>query len=184
MNYFLKIDWEERHLNWKKEQTVPVGVLDVTDFDVNVDFMPYNFWSFKHRRKVLKYEIVLHMEMDLMVWCSGPWTGRTSDQGIFNQKLRNVLAEKDERVVSDSGYKGAQVITPLPRKRKLDSDEKYNNWQCHALSARLENLNGRFKKFLCLKHPWRHNIQNHKVVFYIILNLVQIGMQINPLRRR
>ena len=64
--------------------------------------------------------IVLHIEMDLIPWCSGPWTGRTSDQGIFNQKLRHVLAEKGETVVSDSGYKGAQVITPpSAKKRKL-----------------------------------------------------------------
>jgi len=159
-----------------------MGVIDVTDFFINSYWQPWNCWSWKHRKSVLKYEIVLHMTKELIIWCSGPWTGRSSDQGIFNSKLKNILKNK-EKLVSDPGYKGEHFITSIKKKRKLSSEEKFFNWERHAISARIENLNERFKKFSCLRNSWRHGIQKHKIAFYVILNIVQINLQLQPLRK-
>jgi hypothetical protein len=121
------------------------------------------------------------MNQDIMIWISGPWTGRTSDQGIFNQLLKDVI--KDELVVSDSGYKGKNFVAPLSKKNIETSEDKYYNWECHAISARIENVNSRFKQFGCLKQTWRHDIQNHKVAFYVIANIIQIKLYLQPLRK-
>ena len=138
LNKKKKINWNERFWCWTNDKNYPVGVLDVTDFDVNCDIDPWNLWSWKHRRKVLKYELVLHMDKDLIIWCSGPWTGRTSDQGIFNLSLKKNLQE-GEKLVSDCGYKGPNFVTPISnKKRKLDYNEKFHNWTCHTISARIE----------------------------------------------
>lgn len=179
-----KINWEERKVDWTDDENYPIGILDVTDFFVFADWQKWNLWSFKHRTTVLKYEIVLHMRKNLIIWCSGPWTGRSSDQGIFNQQLKNVLKE-NEKIVSDSGYNGPHFIRPLStKKRKLDEDEKYHNWDIHSTSAKLENLNNLFKFFGCMRNYWRHGIQKHKLAFYVILNIVQIKMQQQPLRKK
>jgi hypothetical protein len=123
------------------------------------------------------------MKKDLIVWCSGPWTGRTSDQGIYNLQLRMQLENKNEKVVSDSGYKGNHFVRPLPRKRKLNEEEKMYNWDVHSTSARIENVNSLIKKFGSMSSYWRHGIQKHKLAFYVILNIVQIKMQQQPLRK-
>jgi len=86
----------------EKDPNFPVGIIDVTDFFVHTVWQPWNCWSFKHRTQVLKYEIVLHMNKDLITWCSGPWTGRSNDQGIFNQKLKFFLSEGDKLVILDT----------------------------------------------------------------------------------
>jgi hypothetical protein len=156
-----------------------MGILDVTDFLVNCEDHPWNLWSFKHRFNVLKYEIVLHMKKDLIVWWSGPWTGRTNDMGIFNQRFRNLLG--DEKLVADSIYKCDNCI--IAYKEKNTQFKKRFNWECHAISAKIENLNSRLKQFYCLKHPWRHDIKKHKWAFTIIINLNQIKLQTNPLRK-
>ena len=124
------------------------------------------------------------MKKDLIVWCSGPWTGRCSDQGIYNQKLKQLLGS-DEKLVSDSGYKGDHFFRPInPKKRKLNEEEKLYNWDVHSTSAKLENVNNLFKKFACMRNYWRHGIQKHKIAFYIILNIVQIKMQYQPIRKK
>jgi hypothetical protein len=172
-------------LDWTNDENYPVGIIDVTDFFVNSFWQPWNLWSWKHRKTVLKYEIVLHMNRDLIIWCSGPWTGRTNDQGIFNSQLKNVL-KKNERLVSDSGYNGEHFIKSIDKKklgRNLNEQEKIFNWERTSISARIENLNERFKKFNCLRSSWRHGILKHKIAFYIILNLCQIKLQIQPLRK-
>ena len=72
-----------------------MGVLDCTEYIVqDTKEKPWNLYSWKHRSKALKYEIVLHMEQDLILWASGPWTGRTNDQGVFNQQLKKILEKK------------------------------------------------------------------------------------------
>ena len=158
-----------------------MGILDVTDFLVNSDQQPWNLWSWKHRFKVLKYEIVLHMKKNLIVWWSGPWTGRSNDLGIYNQKLKQILTTENEKLIADSIYRTNNCIISL--KNPTSNFGKRYNWEIHSISARLENVNSRLKQYFCLKHFWRHDIKKHKWAFAIIVNLIQIRMQIHPLRK-
>lgn len=176
------INWKDRHYKWTKDNKYPMGVLDCTEYIVQDTKEKPGIFTWKHRSKALKYEIVLHMEQDLILWASGPWTGRTNDQGVFNQQLKNILEQNNEKLVSDSGYKGKYFINALPI--SSDKDVRLHNWECRAISARLENVNARLKQFLCLKHPWRNQLNRHKIVFFVVLNILQMKLQYQPLRKR
>jgi hypothetical protein len=176
-----KIDWQ----NLKRANSFyPIlGVVDCTEFK----FQTGEKWLYLGHKKypTLKYLLVINAESDYIGYAYGPIKGRISDITLLRETALKKL-KPNEYLIGDPGMAGEyQLITPYKANQNRDQGEKpLHNWICHALSARIEQINQKFKVWFCLKNPWRHDSALHQKVFTIILNLIQSNLKEHPLRRK
>jgi hypothetical protein len=146
------------------------------------------FYDGKSCRHTIKYEIGVHPDTGKIVWVGGPTIGSmhnitlTRNSGILD------LLEINELVLTDKGYIGPgleQVLTPIkkPRGRELNEDEKEINMILGARRWIVEHVIAKIKFFHCLQMKWRHLLDIHHIVFFVIANIVNIDLRTRPMRK-
>jgi hypothetical protein len=79
------------------------------------------YFSFKHKRAGLLYEVGMSIHEERCVWINGPYPGgKTNDKGVFNDKLRAKIPA-GKRVLGDSGYDSKRDSDIVTTKRVKDS---------------------------------------------------------------
>ena len=170
-----KIFW---NVDFDKDHTeIFIVSVDGTDFRIwepkhpNLPF-DKDFYSHKHKRSALRYEIAIALKESQIVWISGPHRGGKSDLQIFNEE--HGLGEKichGKKAIADGTYKGSLKLAPPDC---LES-KGLQNFKSRA-RLRQETLNGRLKKFAALEQTFRHGLQKHKLAFEAICVIVQNTM--------
>ena len=46
-----------------------------------------------------------------------------------------------------------------------------------TVRARLETINARFRNWKALQKTWRHRLDKHGYLFWMVANIVQLGLQ-------
>ena len=134
------------------------------------------FFSFKHKRAGLLYEIAMAIFEDRCVWISGPLPGgETNDKGHFNRGLRQRIPQ-GKKFVGDSAY-GSREDAHIGTWRRDEDPEHLRLFKRRAL-ARHEAFNGRMKRFKTLSTVFRSSVDGHKSAFYAIAVLCQYEMEL------
>lgn len=81
-----------------------------------------------------------------------------------------------EVVEADSGYNGEMALkTPTVAKSRQAKKQK------SIIRARQENTNARLKQFKALRHVFVQSHEKHKMVFYMVAVVTQLGLEHNTL---
>ena len=159
--------WENRNRNVPDNVWCKISV-DGTDFKVDEPFPFDPRWkSPKFKGGALTYEVGISIYAGDIVWVSGPYRGAKHDVAMFRDKLKLML-DDDELVETDLGYKD-----PSCRNKDdyVDEEEKFEK---QRIRARHETCNHRFKVWGILKQQYRHDIEEHGLVFRAIACIVQM----------
>jgi DDE superfamily endonuclease len=120
-----------------------------------------DWYSHKHNKPCVAYEIGLDLQLNQIVWTSGPHKAGETDLVIFRKEggLRDRIPE-GFKIIGDKGYMGDEVRIFKRIAR-----------------ARHEDLNGRLKRFDILSERFRHKIVKHKIAFEAVCVLVQYTLE-------
>lgn len=147
--------------------------VDGTDFRIQ-EPSPFNrkWYSSKFNGPGVRYEVGICIQSGYIVWIHGPFPcGMMPDIRIFRLKLKDSLLP-GEQVVADKGYRG-DPKTCTPEEAKNEDHKK----SMSRSRARHETINGRFKKWGCLKQIWRHDRNKHNLVFKAVATITQLEME-------
>jgi len=170
-DFLLQIIWKNRLVGDASNRCLVT--VDGTDFRIQ-EPSPFNrkWYSSKFNGPGVRYEVGICIQSGDIVWIHGPFPcGLMPDIRIFRIKLKDLLLP-GEQVIADKGYRGdPKTCTPFEAKN-----------ECHkkAMSrarARHETINGRFKRWGCLKQVWRHNRTKHYLVFKAVATITQLEME-------
>ena len=145
-------------------------------------FLQRPFYSGKDHRHCIKYEIGVDIEDGSLVWISGPVPGAVHDMKLA--RLFGILDSimDDEYILADKGYIGEwQIVTPIKEAETL-LEQIFS----HLLSSVrwiVENVLARIKSFKCLSTRWRHSIDLHFIVFFVVSEIVNLDMKNRPVRK-
>ena len=153
-------------------QTQVYTSVDCTDCPI---LEPYPFdstwWSHKINGPALKYEVCTAIANGFIVHISGPHKASKHDVTVFNENLVNKLLP-GECTEADGGYGATDAVkTPLVAKSCQARVQKAK------VCARGEVSNSRFKQWGALTRPFRQSHQKHKLVFYTIVVVTQLGYE-------
>lgn len=141
-----------------------------------------DYYSGKHKYHAMKYEVGIHPISGRLVWIGGPVPGSVHDMRLMY--LANILKGilPQELILGDKGYIGNwNIVTPFKKPETVEKEEI-----SEFLSSKrwiVEHVLGRFKNFKCLSTQWRHNLELHGYIFYIIAEIVNVDMIFCPVRR-
>lgn len=155
----------------------------------------YVYYSKKAGRHTIKYEVATHVSSGRIIWISGGVPGSYHDKRLFNNLGFVDYLPEGERGLADKGYEGAGgiLITPLKAIRypacgnpnpTLSLEEKLYNRCIGAIRIETERLNGRLKRFNFLNHGRTRDRLLHRLYFIVIANLVNIWLEVCPLRKK
>jgi len=168
----MKIRWENRFRGDRGKQCKVT--VDGTDFRIQ---QPHPFskkwYSFKFKGPGLRYEVCVCIQTGDIVWINGPFPcGRWPDIRIFTRDLIHMLLP-GEKVEADQGYRGYpdQVRTPGIAVSLADQRAKGN------ARGRHKHVNKRFKQWGALKQVYRHDIDDHYLIFNSIAVTTQICLE-------
>jgi DDE superfamily endonuclease len=105
-----------------------------------------NWYSHKHQKPCVAYELGVHLTESKLVWINGPFKAGDSDLVIFRKPdgLKSKIPD-NKLVIGDKGYCGEGVVsTPNPR------DNAEVNQCKRRARARHETFNGKIKNFSIL----------------------------------
>ena len=167
------IVWERRHINSNAINKCHVSI-DGTDFRIRE---PKPFWpgwySHKFKGPGVRYEVGIAIQTGWIVWINGPYPcGAFPDLRIVREALIYEL-DDGEYFIADGGYSGDggnHCITPT-------GYHEYSDRQISAVRARHETINSRFKNWKAKETRWRHKPEKHGILFRMVANIVQLGLQ-------
>lgn len=166
------IRWEHRLIGGGRHNRCRVSV-DGTDFRIRE---PKPFWpgwfSHKFSGPGVRYEVGVAIQNGWIVWVNGPFPcGDFPDLRIVRESLIYEL-EEDEYYIADGGYGDGGNYSMTPTGRHDFSDR-----QMATVRARHETINARFKNWKALQNTWRHRLDKHGILFRMVANIVQLGLQ-------
>ena len=149
-----------------------------------------NVWySDKAGQHTVKYELCTHVSSGRIMWISGGIPGSVHDYALLQSSGLLEKIPDGQRGFADKGYSGAppdKLLVMLKKIRGqpyLDFDEYVFNKAVSALRIEIERVNGRLKNFGVLWR-WRgRNRFSHSVIFRVLCNIVNIQMEIQPMRK-
>jgi hypothetical protein len=148
------------------------------------------YYSGKHKRHGLKYEIAVHWRTGRIVWLGGGVFGAIHDltlcrsSGILDCLLAN------EGLFGDKGYVGElRLLCPFRgRSENLTLSELQWNEFINKYRVIVENALGRICKFKIVTDDFRsgnnlnERVKLHRTVFYVVSNIAHLDILQNPLR--
>jgi hypothetical protein len=135
------------------------------------------YYSYKHGRAGLTYEVGMSIFEEKCVWINGPFPGgKTNDKGIFNSKLKSKIPE-GKRVLGDSGYECKKDEVNIITVKRVQDSPAVRKFKRRALS-RHEKFNSRLKTFACLNTVFRHSFHMHKSSFEAVTVICQYQMEL------
>lgn len=131
------------------------------------------WYSHKFHGPGVSYEVAVHLRESKIVWVKGPFKAGVSDRTIFRVEggLKSIMPV-GKMLIADNGYTGEAQIS-APNEEDTPAVKMYKQ----RARARHENLNGRLKWFEILNIPFRHNVDNHGVVFNAVCVIVQYALE-------
>ncbi len=160
-------------------------VLDATECTINRPTKDIQevYYSGKAKKHSIKYEIGVHPDTGFITWVGGPVPGSVHDLKLAKATGILDLLREGERILADKGYIGDfRIIAPF-KGRHLPKDLKEINYFLGSHCWIVEHIIGRIKNFHCISHKWRHSLQLHKYVFYVICEIVNIDLKFRPMRK-
>jgi hypothetical protein len=134
------------------------------------------YFSFKHNRAGLLYEVGMSIHEERCVWINGPYPGgKTNDKGVFNDKLRAKIPV-GKRVLGDSGY-DSKIDSDIVTTKRVQDSQVVRKFKRRALS-RHEKFNSRLKTFACLSTVSRHSEDVHKSTFEAVAVICQYQLEL------
>ena len=130
------------------------------------------WYSHKFKSAGLRYELGICIKTGDIFSFNGPFAASFSDLNIFRVGMKMNLMG-GEQVIADRGYNGdVKVITPYS-----DPTNKTHLKMMGISRARHETINGRLKGWGILGENFRHNIDQHNLIFKFILVIEQIKIE-------
>jgi hypothetical protein len=132
------------------------------------------WWGYKFNGPAYTYELAIAVHSQRLVWIAGPYpAGAFNDRMIYNMPggLKSKIPD-GKLGIADRGYTGEDKLAthnPFDSKETIDFKKRAR--------ARHETLNGRIKNFKVLDKPFRHGVDNHKVVFEAVCVIVQYELE-------
>lgn len=148
--------------------------IDGTDFRIQEPW-PYvkeknrKWYSHKFKSAGVRYEIGICIKTGDICWFHGPFPASIPDITIFRMKLKLRLKAR-EKVVADGGYKGDPKVS-VPWDKSVGHDNRVA--MCKG-RGRHETINGKLKRWGCLRQLFRHDRHKHHIVFKACLTLTQL----------
>jgi len=169
---FLQIRWENRFIN-DIGRTCKITV-DGTDFRI-YEQHPFNkkWYSHKFHGPGVRYEVGLCIQTGHIVWIRGPFPcGRWPDIKIFKRELMQMLLP-GEKAEADKGYRGYphHIRTPGMAVSHADLRAKKN------ARGRHDTVNKRFKQWGALKQVYRHDIDEHYLIFKYVAVITKLCLE-------
>ena len=173
-----QISFDSRFIDWPHLQ--PSCMIDTTECPVyRPTLYEWEYFSVKHQMHSLKYELAISMTSNQIVWLNGPYKGGTHDLEVAREKLLKQL-RPGEKVMGDKGYVGeARILAPFKPPR--NDEEKLFNVNHYKVRQSVERMNRRLKIFGCLTSVWCHELELHKIAFYVVTNVTQVEFHTHPL---
>jgi hypothetical protein len=89
----------------------------------------------------------------------------------------------DEYILGDSGYLGEpQVVASLRQSQIATTEQQQYNYALNHYRVLIENVISRINNWCCLSIPWRHSLDLHPLVFWVICQITNIDMSYRPVR--
>jgi hypothetical protein len=142
------------------------------------------YYSGKKKRHTIKYEVGVHLSTGRIIWLVGGIPGSVHDvkiaasNGIVDQILNG------EWILADKGYTDSELPFLTPFKNPQTDEEVQWNSYINQARAIVENTYGRIKSFGCVKSIWRHDLELHPIAFKAVCILVNMDLDVHPLRNR
>ncbi|KAF2068808.1 hypothetical protein CYY_009867 [Polysphondylium violaceum] len=139
-----------------------------------------SYFSFKHKEKVLKYQVLVCTRTGIICNIYGPEKGTVSDITLFRRSLKipayKLYQDPNEFIIGDKGYIGEsdKILTPFKKYRGqpwTPNHELFNNYLSYHRRI-VENTFSRYKKFKSLSVPWRSSPSKHSMVFKIVTYII------------
>jgi DDE superfamily endonuclease len=132
-----------------------------------------NWYSHKHHKPCVAYEIAIDLQESRIIWVSGPHFAGDTDLVIFRKEggLKDHIPD-GFKAIGDKGYIGEDKVSinneldPLPVKIFK-----------RIARARHEDVSGRIKRFDILSDRFRHGVNKHKTAFEAVCVLVQYTLE-------
>lgn len=147
-----------------------------------------NVWySDKAGQHTVKYELCTHISSGRIMWAAGGIPGSVNDIRLANTSGVLDIIPAGERGLADKGYAYAprnKLLAMLKKdKGPLTYDETVFNRTISALRIEVERVNGRLKNFSSLWRSRNRDRNVHTMMFSILCNIVNIQMELQPLRK-
>jgi hypothetical protein len=192
------IEWSSRlqHPPFRIGNYSVYGIIDGKFCPIEVNRREWDiqseYYSGKHKRWGLKYEIVVSWTTGQILWIAGGRRGATHDLELArNSGIRNLLL-LNEALVGDKGYIGEDtwIFTPF-KGRSVDLTLNQRVWNKFLNPRRVlvENALSRICKFQILCSPFRggnemdDRVALHHRIMKVVVNLAFLDIEENPLRR-
>jgi len=109
----------------------------------------------------------------------GPHKGSVHDLTIARHAIVNHL-QQGEKGVGDKAYIGSEHFFAPFKPAETEAQQKYNIIH-HKHHQNIELLNRRIKCWCILKGSYRHDIETHHFIFYLICYITNISLLESPL---
>ena len=149
-------------------------IIDGTDYRIQEPW-PFvkdknkNWYSHKFKAAAVRYEIGICLKTGDMCWFNGPFPAGIPDLSIFRMNLKHRLGVR-EKVIVDGGYRGDAKVS-LPWDKTVGH---YNRKAMCKARGRHETINGKLKRWGCLRQIFRHDRHKHQIVFRACVTLTQL----------
>jgi hypothetical protein len=131
------------------------------------------YYSVKHKRHVLKFEVVINLVDSIIVWVSGGYPGSVHDLTIARMKLTSMIIP-NERLLADKGYIGDDVFLTPVRTPTTPAQRQWNH-EVSKCQSKIEKINGRIKDFGLFRNQFKgSNYQLYSEIFIIVCQLINL----------
>lgn len=135
------------------------------------------FYSGKSKKHEIKYELGIDMD-GTIIWVSGGWPGSLHDLTIARQSGILEKLGEGELIIADKAYLGdPHFLTPLKGKATSVHGLCFNKLIAQIRIA-VEHTFAYFKAFSCLSKKWRHKLCLHRIVFFVLANIINLELKL------
>jgi hypothetical protein len=159
-------------------------VLDATECEIERPEDPTFqrlYYSGKVGYHTIKYEIAVEIESGEICWAAGGEPGSMADITLCRKYQIGSHLLPGEGILADKGYIGETYLR-TPIKAPQTNAAKVVNHVIGTLREIVEHVFDRFKLFGCLSQRWRHDLQLHPLVFFVIAEIVNLDMKYRPMK--
>lgn len=114
-----------------------------------------------------------------IVWVYGPHKGSIHDLTIARHAIVKQL-QHGEQGLGDKAYIGSEHFFAPFKPAASEAQRKYNIIH-HKHRQNIERVNRRLKCWQILKRCYRHDIETHHFIFYLICYITNILLMESPL---
>jgi hypothetical protein len=144
------------------------------------------FYSGKSKQHSVKYEIGVNIVHGYVCWIAGAVPGSVHDITLSRTLgivANSHLLQPNEKVLGDKGYVGEPEVILTPIKNPVDHFEVGWNSFVNSFREIVEHAIARLKIFRCVSTKWRHDIELHPVIFYLVSQIVNIDLCFHPIHK-